>query len=155
MCDRKHEMTHKTFQMCLFLTPSLAVGIGQMLWFGAEFPFMGALMGPPDTNAFAAWSIPALLAGLFGFFRPKPKEIWSYGLLMWMPRAIRFGTEWVMHPTGWVRGFGLIVVASSLLAAVVCVLGSYAGFGLRKIATRIWVSPEEPPSIAGMNLPQS
>jgi hypothetical protein len=114
-----------------------------------EFPFMGLLTRPPDTNAFPAWGIPALLADLFGFLRPKPKEIWSYGLLMWMSRAIRFGTDWVMHPGGWLRGFALVIVASSFLAAIAGIFASCAGFALRKIATRIAAVPEEPPSILG------
>lgn len=130
-------MTRKAMHRWFFPVLSLAVGLGQ-LWFGVEFPFRGLLMGPPDTNAFPAWAIPALLAGLFGFLRPKPKEIWSYGLLMWMPRAIRFGTDWFA-----------IAVASSFLAAIAGILASYGGFALRKIATRIGAVPEEPPSILG------
>ena len=73
----------------VFVILSLAVGLGQMLWFGAAVPFIGLLMGPPDASAFPAWGIPALLAGLLGFLRPKPKEIWSYGLLMWVPAKHR------------------------------------------------------------------
>ncbi|SRR5258708_4909679 len=142
-------MTRKAMHTWFFPVLSLAVGLGQMLWFGVEFPFMGLLMGPPDTNAFPAWGIPALLAGLFGFLRPKPKEIWSYGLLMWMPRAIRFGTDWMIHPAAWLRGFALVIVASSFLAAIAGILASYAGFALRKIATRIGAVREEPPSILG------
>jgi hypothetical protein len=139
-------MTRNAIHRWSFLILSLAVGIGQMLWFRVEFPFMGLLMGPPDTNAFLAWGIPALIAGLLGFLRPKPNEIWSYGLLMWMPRAIRFGTDWVVHPGAWLRGFALIIVVSSLLAAIVGVLASYTGFALRKIVTKIW-TVREPPSI--------
>ena len=91
-----------------FLWISIAVGLGLMLWFDFRFvPFMGLLTGPPDTNSFPTWGIPALLAGLFGFLRPKPKEVWNYGLLMWTPRAIRFGTDWLMHPGGWLKGLAL------------------------------------------------
>jgi hypothetical protein len=47
-------MTRKALHTWFFPVLSLAVGLGQMLWFGVEFPFMGLLMGPPDTNAFLA-----------------------------------------------------------------------------------------------------
>ncbi len=98
-------MTRKAMHTWFFPVLSLAVGLGHMLWFDFGFlPFMRLLMGPPDTNSFLAWGIPALLAGLFGFFRAKPKEIWSYALLMWMPRATRFGTDWMIHPGAWLRG---------------------------------------------------
>ena len=55
-----------------------------------------------DGNACGA---PALLAGLFGFLRAKPKEIWSYGFLMWAPQAIRFGIDWAIDPAGWFVSF--------------------------------------------------
>jgi hypothetical protein len=143
-------MTRKAMHTWFFPVLSLAVGLGHMLWFDYRFlPFMGLLMGPPDTNSFLAWGIPALFAGLFGFLRAKPKEIWSYGLLMWMPRAIRFGTDWMIHPGAWLRGFALVIVASSFLAAIVGILASYAGFALRKVATMIGGLPEEPPRILG------
>jgi hypothetical protein len=143
-------MTRKAMHTWFFPVLSLTVGLGQMLWFDFGFlPFMGLLVGPPDTNAFPAWGIPALLAGLFGFLRAKPKEIWSYGLLMWMPRAIRFGTDWMIHPGAWLRGFALVIVASSFLAAIVGILASYVGLALRKVATRIGALPEEPPRVRG------
>jgi hypothetical protein len=40
-----------------------------------------------------------------------------------------------------------VLVLSSLLAAVVGVLASYAGLALRKVVNRIRADPEEPPSI--------
>ncbi len=42
-----------------------------------------------------------------------------------------------------------MIVASSFLAAIVGILASYAGFALRKVATRIGALPEEPPGILG------
>jgi hypothetical protein len=88
------EMTHKAIHAWFFPLLSLAVGLGYTHWFGGRFiPFLGLLMGPPDTNCFPAYGAPAMLAGLFGFLRARPKEIWSYGLLMWTPQAIRFGTD--------------------------------------------------------------
>ncbi len=125
---------------------SLAVGLGYTLLFGARFiPFLGLLEFPSEANYFLACGVPALLAGLFGFLRAKPKEIWSYGFLMWAPQAI-FGTAGAMSQ-GWLAGFGRVVVASSLLAAIMGVLASYAGFALRKVVDRILAVPEEPPSI--------
>jgi hypothetical protein len=126
------------------------VWLGCFLRFGYRFvPFFGLLLGPPDWdffgNSFPWLGVPALLAGLFGFMRAKPKEIWSYGLLMWTPQAI-FGTGGAIGP-GWFAGFGLVIIASSFLAAVVGVLASYAGFALRKVVNRIRADPEEPPSI--------
>jgi hypothetical protein len=116
------------------------------LLFGARFiPFLGLLEFPSEANYFLACGAPALLAGLFGFLRARPKEIWSYGLLMWTPQAI-FGTARALGP-GWFAGFGLVIIASSFLAAVVGVLASYAGFALRKVVNRIRADPEEPPSI--------
>jgi hypothetical protein len=118
------------------------------LLFGLRFiPFQGLLTGPPETNDFLAFAVPALLAGLFGFLRAKPKEIWSFGFLMWAPQGIRFGIDWAIHPAAWFRAFALVIVASSFLAAVVGVLTSYAGFALRKVVNRIRADPEEPPSI--------
>src|SRR5713226_8684286 len=109
-------MTSKAIHAWVFPTLSLAVGLGYTLWFGARFiPFLGLLLGPPDENSFPAYGVPALLAGLLGFLRAKPKEIWSYGLLMWTPQAIRFGTDWAIHPAAWLRGFDLVIVASSFL----------------------------------------
>ena len=66
---------------------------------------------------------------------------------MWAPQAIRFGIDWAIHPVGWFRGFALVIVGSSFLAAVVVVLAAYAGFTLRKISSRIPAVPGEPPSI--------
>src|SRR5207302_10125177 len=122
-------MTNKAFHTWLFPILSLAVGlvgIGLLLWIGERsIPFLELLLGPPHANSssFPVYGIPALLAGIFGFLRPKPKEIWSYGLLMWTPQAI-FGTAGALGP-GWFAGFGLVIIASSFLAAVVCVLTSY------------------------------
>jgi hypothetical protein len=64
---------------------------------------------------------------------------------MWTPQAI-FGAAGALGP-GWFAGFGLVIIASSFLAAVVGVLASYAGFALRKVVNRIRADPEEPPSI--------
>jgi len=83
----------KTFHGFAFPVLSLAVGligIGLMLRIGERaVPFLELLLGPPhaNSNSFLVYGIPALLAGLFGFLRAKPKEIWSYGLLMWAPQA--------------------------------------------------------------------
>ena len=75
-------MTRKAIHAWVFPTLSLAVGLGYTLWFGARFvPFLGLLMDSTEANSFLACGVPALLAGIFGFLRPKPKEIWSYGLL--------------------------------------------------------------------------
>jgi hypothetical protein len=141
-------MATKGIHKGLFPVLSLAVGLGYTLFFGARFiPFLGLLEFPSEGNYFLACGVPALLAGLFGFFRGKPKEIWSYGFLMWAPQAIRFGTDWAFHPAAWFRGFALVIVASSFLAAVAGVLAAYVGFTLRKISSRILAVPEEPPSI--------
>jgi hypothetical protein len=139
-------MATKAIHAWLFPILSLAVGLGYTLLFGARFiPFLGLLEFPQEANYFLACSAPALLAGLFGFLRPKPKEIWSYGFLMWAPQAT-FGTAGAMSQ-GWLAGFGLVIVASSFLAASVGVLASYAAFALRKVVDRIRADPEEPPSI--------
>jgi hypothetical protein len=139
-------MTEKAIHAWLFPILSLAVGLA-MPWFGLGVPFMGLLMGPPDTNSFPAYGAPALITGLFGFLRAKPKEIWGYGFLIWAPQIIGFGMDWALHPAAWFRGYPLILAASSFLAAVVAALASYAGFALRKVASRIGSVPEEPPSI--------
>jgi hypothetical protein len=141
-------MAPKAIHAWLFPILSLMVGLGYTLLFGVRFvPFLGLLEFPQEANYFLACGAPALLAGLFGFLRAKPKEIWSYGFLMWAPQAIGFGTDWTIHPAGWFRGFALVIVASSFLAAVVGVLAAYLGFTLRKISSRILAVPEEPPSI--------
>lgn len=142
-------MALKAIHASLFPILSLTVGLGYTVLFGARFiPFLGLLefpKGPPYY--FLACGVPALLAGLFGFLRARPKEVWSYGFLMWAPQAIRFGIEWATHPLAWFRGRALVFVASSFLAAVVGVLAAYAGFTLRKISSRILAVPGEPPSI--------
>ena len=141
-------MTRKAIHAWVFPILSLAVGLGYTLWFGARFvPFLGLLMDSTEANSFLACGVPALLAGILGFLRPKPKEIWSYGLLMWAPQAIRFWIDWAIHPAAWLRAFGFVIVVSSFLAAVVGVLASYTGFALRKVVDRIRADPEEPPSI--------
>src|ERR1700730_3905209 len=89
---------------------------------------------------FPGLAVLALLAGLFGFLRAKPKEIWSYGFLTWAPQTI-FGAAWATS-RGWLAGHGLVLVVSSLLAAVVGVLASYAGFALGKVVNRIRADPE-------------
>jgi len=104
-------------------------------------------MDSTEANSFLACGVPALLAGILGFLRPKPKEIWSYGLLMWAPQAIRFWIDWAIHPAAWLRAFGFVIVVSSFLAAIVGVLASYTGFALRNVVNRIRADPEEPPSI--------
>jgi hypothetical protein len=144
-------MISKAFRVWFFPILSLAVGlsgIGFLLWFGEQFvPFLGLLLGPPhaNSNLLPVYGAPALLTGIFGFLRPKPKEIWSYGFLMWAPQAI-LGTA-VAISRGWFAGFGLVLVASSFLSAVVGVLASYAGFTLRKVVNRIRTVSEGPPSI--------
>jgi hypothetical protein len=75
----------------------------------------------------------------------EPKKIWGYGFLMWVPLAI-FGTALAIDP-GWIATFGLVIVASSSLAAVVGVLASCAGLALRKVVDRIRAIPKQPPSI--------
>ena len=142
----------KAFNAWLFPILSLAVGlvgIGFMLWIGERaVPFLELLLGPPhaNSNSFPVYGIPGLLAGTFGFLRPKPKEIWSYGLLMWAPQAT-VGIAMAIS-RGWLSGFGLVIVASSLLAATVGVLASYAGFALREVVNRMRVIPKEPPTTA-------
>jgi hypothetical protein len=142
----KLEMATKAIHAWLFPILSLAVGLGYTLLFGARFvPFLGLLEFPSEPNYFLACGAPALLAGLFGFFRAKPKEIWSYGFLMWAPQAV-FGAAGAMGP-GWLAGYGLVIVVSSLLAAAASVLASYAAFALNKVVNRIAAAPEEPPSM--------
>src|SRR6266481_1578147 len=139
-------MTSKLFHARLFPILSLALGLvwlGCSLGFGDRFaPFFAPLLGPPDGNFFGnsfTWlAVPA-------FLRAKPKEIWSYGFLTWAPQAI-FGAAWAIGP-GWFRRLGLVLVLSSLLAAAVGVLASYAGLALRKVVNRIRADPEEPRSI--------
>ncbi len=143
-------MTSKLFHAWwLFPILSLAVGLvwlGFFMRFGYQFaPFFGLLLGPPERNFFLGLGVPALLAGLFGFLRAKPKEIWGYGFLTWAPQTI-FGAAWAMG-RGWFAAHGFVLVVSSLLAAVVGVLASYAGFALRTVMNRIRADPEEPPSI--------
>jgi hypothetical protein len=145
------EMTSKAFRAWLFPILSLAVGlvgIGLMLWIGERsIPFLELLLGPPhaDSSSFPVYGIPALLAGIFGFLRPKPKEIWSYGFLMWVPQAT-VGAA-LASSRGWFVGIGLFIITGFFLAAVVGVLASYAGFALRKVVNRILADPEEPPRI--------
>jgi hypothetical protein len=145
------EMTSKAFRAWLFPILSLAVGvvgIGLMLWIGElSIPFLELLLGPSyaDSSSFPVYGIPALLAGIFGFLRPKPKEIWSYGFLMWVPQAT-VGAALAIGK-GWFAGFGLVIIAASFLAAVVGVLTSYAGFALRKVVNMIRADAEEPPSM--------
>jgi hypothetical protein len=142
------EMTSKVSRVWLFPILSLAVGLGYTLLFRARFvPFLGLLMDSTEANSFLACGVPALLAGIFGFLRPKPKEIWSYGLLMWAPQAI-FGIAGAMSQ-GWLAGFGVVIVVSSSLAAVVGVLASYTGFALHKVVNRIRADAEAPPHIFG------
>jgi xanthosine utilization system XapX-like protein len=144
-------MTSKAFRVSLFPILSLALGlagIGLMLLVGERsIPFLERLLGPPhaDSSSFPVYGIPTLLAGIFGFLRPKPKEIWSYGFLMWVPQATVGAALAISR--GWMAGFGLVIIAASCLAAVVGVLASYAGFALRKIVNRIRADPEEPPHI--------
>jgi len=115
-----------------------------MLWFDFRFvPFWGLLVGHPKDNSFAASCVPALLAGVLGFWRAKPNEIWSYGLLMWMPRALRFGAASLIYRDDWLIGVALMIVLSSFLAAGTCVLASYAGFALRKLVSRIAAVPQK------------
>ena len=148
-------MTSKVFHAWLFPVLSLAVGLillSCFLLFGYQvFPFFGLLVGPPEGDAFGnsfPWlGVPALLAGLFGFLRSEPKEIWSYGFLTWLPKAI-FGVACATS-SGWGAPPGLVIVISSFLAAVVSVLASYVGLALPKVVNRIRADPEEPPSILG------
>lgn len=152
ICYRR-EMTRKAFHAWLFPILSLAVGlveIGLMLWLGERsIPFLELLLGPPhaDSSSFPVYGIPALLAGIFGFLRPKPKEIWSYGFLMWVPQAT-VGAAWAISP-GMFAGFGLFIIAGSFLAAVVGALAAYAGFAVRKVVNGIRADSEEPPSMLG------
>ena len=147
------EMTSKVSHTWLFPILSLTVGL---MWLGCfplfgyrVFPFFGLLLGAPAGDVFGSsfpWlGVPAFVAGLFGFLRARPKEIWSYGFLMWVPQAI-FGVAMANSP-GWLAGQGLVIIVSSLLASVVSVLVSYAGFALHKVVNRIRADPEEPPSI--------
>ena len=144
-------MMTKAFGAWIFPVLSLAiglVGIGLMLWIGeGAIPFLDVLSGPPhvNSNSFPVYAIPALLAGLLGFWRAKPKEIWSYGLLMWIPQATA-GVAMAMS-RGWFSRFGFVIVLCSLLAAIVGVLTSYAGFALRIVVNRIRTVSKEPPSI--------
>ena len=147
-------MTSKLFRArWLFPILSLAVGLvwlGCFLWFGDRFaPFFGLWIGLPNGNFFGNFflglGVPALLASLFGFLRAKPKEIWSYGFLTWAPQAV-FGAVGATGP-GMFAPLGLVLAASCLLAAVVGVIASYAGFALRKVVNRIRADPEEPSSI--------
>src|SRR5882724_4485003 len=147
------EMTRKAFHAWLFPILSLAVGlveIGLMPWLGERsIPFLELLLGPPHavSSSFPVYGVPALLAGIFGFLRPKPKEIWSYGFLMWVPQAT-LGVALAIS-RGWMAGFGLFIIAGSFLAAFVGVLASYAGFALREVVNRSRADSEEPPSILG------
>ena len=143
-------MTSKVFHNWLFPILSLVAGlveIGLMPWIGPRsIPFLELLLPTlANSSSFPVYGIPALLAGIFGFLRAKPKEIWSYGLLMWVPQAT-VGAAWAISP-GWFAGFGLFIIACSFLAAVAGVLASYTGFALRKFVNKIRADPEEPPSI--------
>lgn len=73
------EMAPKAIPAWLFPILSLAVGLGFTLLFGARFiPFLGLLEFPQEANYLLACGVPALLTGLFGFLRAKPKdmELW-------------------------------------------------------------------------------
>jgi hypothetical protein len=145
-------MISKNFHAGIFPSMSLAIGIGTffILRFGDQsIPFMRLLMGPPEGNSFPAWGIPALLAGLFGFLRPRPKEIWSYGVLMWAPRIIIFGTAWTVGTRSGLSGFDFLIAASALLAAIVAVVASYAGFALHKIVAKHMFVTGQTPTIFG------
>lgn len=139
-------MTSKALHAWLFPILSLAVGltgIGLMLWIGERsIPFSELLLGPPhaDSNSFPVYGVPALLAGIFGFLRPRPKEIWSYGFLMWAPQAT-VGAALAIS-AGWLSGLGLVIIASSFLAALCGVLASYAGFALRKVMKGFELMPK-------------
>ena len=146
-------MTSKVSHAWLFPILSLTVGL---IWlacfplFGYRvFPFFGLLLGPPEGDVFGSsfpWlAVPAFLAGLFGFLRARPKEIWSYGFLMWVPQATVGAV--LASSRGWFAGIGLFIVAGSFLVAVVGVLASYAGFALRKVVNRILADAEEPPRL--------
>ncbi len=100
---------------------------------------MGISLGIPSRG------LQFLLAGLFGILRAKPKEIWSYGFLH--GRLKRYLGLLGRFAGRWFRRLGLVLVLSSLLAAVVGVLASYGGLALRKVVNRIRADPEEPPSI--------
>jgi hypothetical protein len=131
----------------VYLIVSLAVGLFQMLRIDFRFIPFGLFLGDrQQLNDFLAWAIPALIAGLLGYLRAKPKEIWSYGLLIWMPRALRVGLYWMTYHHG-IFAVVVLFLLSTSLAAVAAVLASYMGFVLRKIANRIWGAPEETPSI--------
>ena len=128
---------HRWLFPILSLTVGL-VGIGSMLWIGERsIPFLELLLGPPhaNSNSFPMYGIPALLAGIFGFLRPKSKEIWSYAFLMWAPQAIVGAAMAISR--GWFARFGVVIIVSSFLAAIVCVVASYAGFALRKLVQRL------------------
>jgi len=110
----KPEMTSKAFRTWLFPILSLAVGLVglvSMLLIGERaVPFWELLLGPPhaNSNSFPVYGIPALLAGIFGFLRAKPKEIWSYGCLMWVPQATVGAARAISR--GWFAGFGLVII---------------------------------------------
>jgi hypothetical protein len=44
-------------------------------------------------------------------------------------------------------GFALITTISGLIAAIACIVASYAGFALRKIVNRFLALPEDPPAL--------
>jgi hypothetical protein len=144
-------MATKNFRAWTFPMLSLGIGFGMfalLLLHDERFiPFMGFLMGPPDRNSVPAYAIPSLLATLFGFLRPKPREIWSYGFLMWAPQVILVGGAWALSPKGWASGVSLVIAVSALLGGVVGVVASYAGFALRKIVNKSLAVPEQPPTM--------
>ena len=109
--------------------------LGYFLRFGPDGNFFG--------NSFTWLAVPA--CGSFRILEGQAEgdmELWA---LTWVPQAI-FGAAWAIRPR-WFRRLGLVLVLSSLLAAVVGVLASCGGLALRKVANRIRADPEEPPSI--------
>jgi hypothetical protein len=90
----KNRMADKTFQVWLFPILSLSV---VPVWFSLGrrlnyFSYLDLWMAAHEGRLrvvnwrwFFADAIFLLLVALFGFLRAKPKEIWSYGLLMGAP----------------------------------------------------------------------
>ena len=145
--SRLPAITIKVSRAWIFPILSLGVGSGTFVYiflFPRQFDSFSPLLHMwPAGHSLFGLGILALLAALFGFFRPKQREIWSYGLLMWAPQAVIYGGAWALGAGG-LRNFELFIAVSALLAGFVAVVASYAGFALRKIANRFFAASEPP-----------
>lgn len=125
------EMTNRLFPAWLFPSVSLGLGIAYRSY-GDRFWSLLARRSPLVLLTIGG---PLLLLVLFGFLRPRPKEIWTYGFLMWLPGLMEFVPGVLSE---WWHGYGLPGVAPFifLIIAILLFLSArlpYIGLWLRRI----------------------